>query len=267
MVRKISVIIFILIVCSACEFKLQPSHGADSNDVIEVCRYDRLESRYLTTGDFSALQQMETGYPMETRTLIENVLRLGLVNDPDINNKFLTYFQDSTLQVLISDAEAEYANMDDINSQFNSAFTSLKKHLPDIKVPKIYAQISALDQSIVVGDETIGISLDKYLGENYLLYKKYYNLQQRKSMNRSNIVPDCLNFYLLSLYPMQNYETRSQLDRDLHMGKVMWLCNQVMGNKFFNTKYVDMVGHYMSKHKDITTAVLMEMDDYSVFGS
>ena len=70
-----------------------------------VERYDRVQSLYLTTGDFSALQQMNTVYPMQTRTLIEDVLRIGKVNDPEINTKFLRFYQDSTLQSLISEAE------------------------------------------------------------------------------------------------------------------------------------------------------------------
>ena len=42
--------------CSACEFKFKPNEEADAVP-LTVQRYDRLQSRYLTTGDFSALQQ------------------------------------------------------------------------------------------------------------------------------------------------------------------------------------------------------------------
>ena len=56
-------------------------------------RYDRLESRYLTTGDYSALQQMNTDYPTETRTLIEKVLQLGTIEDSEIHHRFLHYYQ------------------------------------------------------------------------------------------------------------------------------------------------------------------------------
>ena len=89
----------------ACEFKLKPNIEDVQNAQIEIKRYDRLESRYLTTGDFSALQQMNTEYPMETRTLLEKVLQLGEVNDPNISHKFLMFYQDSVLQTLLSDAE------------------------------------------------------------------------------------------------------------------------------------------------------------------
>lgn len=107
---------------SACEFKYKFKPSVDNvMTALTVQRYDRLESRYLTTGDFSALQQMNTDYPIETRTLIEKMLQLGTITDANISNRFLMFFQDSTLQALIADAEAEYANMDDINTQLEES--------------------------------------------------------------------------------------------------------------------------------------------------
>lgn len=249
---------------ASCDMKMKWDEDDEPNTVV-VKRYDRLESRYLTTGDFSALQQMNTNFPMETRTLVEDVLQLGEVNDPEINTTFLNFFQDSTLQLIITDAEAQYAKMDDINEQLTADFKKLQKMLPGIELPTIYAQISALDQSIVIGDKAIGISLDKYLGKDYPLYKKYYNAQQRESMQRKYIVPDCLTFFLLSLYPMDNYDSRTQLERDLHMGKIMWVCNRVMDRHFFNTIYVDSIENYMRRHPHVTVKQLLEKDSYTDF--
>ncbi len=246
---------------SACELRLKPFEE-ESEHRMEVFRYDRLESQYLTTGDFSALQQMSTEYPMETRTLIEDILHIGEVNDPQINKKFLTFFQDSTLQMIVSDAESQYANMDDINQQLNKAFFNLKGRLPDMPLPQVYAQIGALDQSIVIGNQSIGISLDKYLGEDYPLYKKFYSASQLKAMSRRYIVPDCLSFYLLSLYPMPDFEQRSQIDRDLHIGKIMWVCNQALEYKFFRSKYINMVDNYMKRNKDLTLDSLLRNNDH-----
>ena len=246
---------------SACELRLKPFEE-ESEHRMEVFRYDRLESQYLTTGDFSALQQMSTEYPMETRTLIEDILHIGEVNDPQINKKFLTFFQDSTLQMIVSDAEPQYANMDDINQQLNKAFFNLKGRLPDMPLPQVYAQIGALDQSIVIGNQSIGISLDKYLGEDYPLYKKFYSASQLKAMSRSYIVPDCLSFYLLSLYPMPDFEQRSQIDRDLHIGKIMWVCNQALECKFFRSKYINMVDNYMKRNKNLTLDSLLRNNDH-----
>ena len=94
-----------MLLCVACEMKLKSND--DAQDKIEVVRYDRLQSRYLTTGDFSALQEMNTEYAIETRTLVENVLKLGAVYEPDINSRFLNFYQDTVLQTVIADVETQ----------------------------------------------------------------------------------------------------------------------------------------------------------------
>lgn len=258
----IIIIAALVLLSSACEFKFKPNEEFVAEPLC-VQRYDRLESRYLTTGDFSALQQMNTDYPIETRTLIEKMLQLGTITDANISNRFLMFFQDSTLQALIADAEAEYANMDDINKELKKSFGRLQDWLPEIKQPVFYAQIGALDQSIVIGESSVGISLDKYMGSKYPLYKKYYNAQQRSTMNRNNIVPDCLTFYLLSIYPMDDFDNRPQLDRDLHMGKIMWTVNRAMNREVFNTRYVKTINDFVKRNPRITVKQLLEDEDYS----
>lgn len=263
--RKIYYMLLVAVLfLASCEFKLRPNNDDDDASAIKVERYDRLESRYVITGDFSALQQMNTEYPIETRTLVEKMLGIGEVSDHDISERFLRFYQDSTLQTLVSDAESEYASMDDINARLRKAFGKLKEWVPDLPLPRVYAQIGALDQSIVVGDRTIGISLDKYMGAKYPLYKKFgYTNEQLETMGRDHIVPDCVSFYLLSLYPMSNYDSRSQLEKDLHMGKVMWVVNRALGENFFDTDYVHIVNRYMHRHPQVTIAELLSTDDYS----
>lgn len=256
------IILLVITICSGCEYKLRPNDDIDSKK-IEIKRYDRLQSQYLTTGDFAALQQMNTEFPMRTRTLIEDILHIGEVDDPEISKTLLKYYQDSTLQVIMTDVEVEYANIDDINKSLNDAFNKLKTYIPDILVPEFYAQIGDLEHSIIIGDGMVGISLDKYMGENYPIYRQYYNHGQRESMTRANITPDCICFYLLSLYPLNNLENKSQLERDLHSGKIMWVSNLVVGKYVFQTKYVDCIDSYMRRNATRTVQQLLLNNDYN----
>lgn len=264
-VRKIYFILLaVLLVFSSCEFRLKSNDDDDDASLMKVERYDRLESRYVITGDFSALQQMNTEYPIETRTLVEKMLRIGEVSDHDISERFLRFYQDSTLQTIVNDAESEYASMDDINQELRKAFGNMKKWVPDLPLPRVYAQIGALDQSIIVGDKTVGISLDKYMGAKYPIYQKFgYTPEQLETMGRNYIVPDCLSFYLLSMYPMSDYDSRTQLEKDLHMGKIMWICNKALGQEIFDTDYTRIVGKFMHRHPNTTIAQLLSTDDYS----
>lgn len=255
----------VLLVCLSCEFNLRSKTDSASENVVSVDRYDRIQSLYLTTGDFSALQQMNTVYPMQTRTLIEDVLKIGRVNDPEINTKFLKFYQDTVLQALVNEVEQQYVTMDDVNSGLTDAFSKLKKEIPDLQYPEVYAQIGAFDQSIIVGNNTLGISLDKYLGTDYQLYKQYYPESQRVLMKRDMIVPDCMAFYILSLYPMPHDKQPSQLECDLHMGAILWVVNHITCKKTFSSKYVDAIDRYVKCHKGTTMVQLLECRDFSQF--
>ena len=141
--RKIyGILVFIMLVCFGCQWQLKPNNDDDLTSV-SIARYDRIESLYLTTGDFSALQQMNTYFPMQTRTLIEDVLRIGKVDDPETNSRFYRFFQDSTLQRMLIDVQQEFADMDDVNEELVSAFERLLSEMPALEIPHIYAQIGS----------------------------------------------------------------------------------------------------------------------------
>lgn len=251
--RKVySILLMSMVLCVACQFKLHTGDDDAQSPLMEVVRYDRLEYRYLTTGDFSALQEMNTEYPIETRTLIEDVLKLGTATDPEINTKLLKFYQDTTLQTLIADAETMYAQMDDLNQELNSSFTRLKRWFPDMELPQVYSQISSLDQSIVVGNDAVGISLDKYLGEDYPLYKQFYSPAQRKQMTRQMIVPDALTFYLISVFPLKDFDNRPQEERDLHVAKLQWIVNQALERRAFHSALVTKVDNFMRRHPQMS---------------
>ena len=125
-----------------------------------------------------------------------------------------------------------------------------------------------MDQSIIVGNNTIGICLDKYLGADYPLYQRVeygYKPEQLQMMTRRYIVPDCLGFYLLSLYPMPKNRPLSQLERDIHIGKMQWVVNQAMREEVFKPLYVKMVDRYMRHHPDTSFDHLLSNNNYSDF--
>ncbi len=258
--RKVYGFLFALMMfCVGCQWQLKPD-DADSQKV-EVKRYDRIENLYLTTGDYSAMQQLNTTYPNQTRMLIEDVLKLGKVNDQDINTKFLSFFQDSTLQTMLSDVQQEFADVDDISKELTSAFTRLQEELPELVIPEVYTQVSSFDQSIIVGNNTLGISLDKYLGADYPFYLEHYTEEQRRMMVRSMIVPDCLGFYILSLYPLSSDQLASKTARDRHMGKIQWIVNKVTDRVVFDNTHVLHIAEYMKNHSSVSVDQLLRAAD------
>ena len=250
-----------MMVCLGCQWQMRSSGDSSESEEMTIERYDRVESDYLTMADYAALRQMNTDYPTETRMLIEDVLQLGRVDDPDINTRLLVFFQDTTLQTLLSDIRREYANMDDVNRELRASFNRLHAMLPHLELPRVYTQIGSLDQSIIVGDGMLGISLDKYLGSDHPLYYRYgYTERQRTMMSRQYIVPDCVAFYLLSSYP--SADTLSHEQQLHHMGCIQYVTNKAVGRNVFNNEHVRGVAEEMNNGKYSSIDELLNSSRY-----
>lgn len=234
-----------------CQWNLKSTDRQEPSDTLKIERYDRIETLFLTTGDYGALKKMNTDFPAQTMTLVETVLGLGAMDEPGINDCFYEFYQDSTLQKLLLDVSMEFDKMDDIDVELASAFDRLHQHFPHLQLPHVYTQVSALSQSIIVGNGLLAISLDKYMGENYPLYLRFgYTEQQRRMMTRQYIVPDCVGFFLLSAFPVNG-------DAGEHRARLQWVVNAIVGRKVFDDEQIAQVEHYMQQHKDLSFEQLL----------
>lgn len=223
----------LMLLLVSCHFNMDEKKKEGNETEISVIRFDKLLNEYVELNSFSALQKMNTEYAVETKLLIEDILGLGQVNDNNINGRLKAYFSDPTLQALMKDALVKYDDMEEVEKGLTYGFKKLKEEVPSIKIPSVYAQFSALNESVVVGDSILGFSVDKYMGEDYPLYKRYYYDYQRKSMNPNRIIPDCFSFYLMSEYPFPMDGNRTLLDMMMHFGKINYVVSKIMGYKSF----------------------------------
>ena len=254
-------LIVAMAICVGCQWNARVPEEDNGDEGMVIERFDRVESVYLTMADYAALSQMRTDYPLETRMLIEDVLKLGAVNDVDINNRFIVYFQDSTLQAIIEEVNRQYSDLDDVESQLGNAFDRLRQMMPALEVPRVYTQVGSLDQSIVVGNGLLGISLDKYLGANHPIYIRYgYTEQQRLTMTREDIVPDCLCFYLLSFYPLAPEDEMSAERRFWHISKIQCLVNEVLGRRHFSNETITLLEQYRRQHRSLPASDFLQLD-------
>lgn len=154
--------------------------GQPEDGTVKIERFDRVVNEFVHTGNYSSWQQLTIDYPQETSLLVERVLQLGTLENESIGDTLRTFFNDSALQVLRGDVDHRFADLTVFEKRLQGALRSLAEKCSDFETPRVYAQVSALNQSIVVGDSTVGISLDKYMGTDYPLYRKYFTECQRQ---------------------------------------------------------------------------------------
>lgn len=229
-IRKDDILLILLsLLFASCRVgKAEPVADPMEEEGISVVRYDKLLDEYVRFNSFSALQKMNLEYALPTKLLIEDVLAIGQVSDDHIFQRLKTFYSDTTLVRLIEDVEAKYPELESVEKNLTKGFGKLQKEIPDIMIPMIYTQISAFNESIVLSDSVLGISLDKYMGEDYPLYKRFYYNYQRRTMRPDRIVPDCLVFYLMSQYPFPMDYSRTLLDVMMHYGKINYVVQHLL---------------------------------------
>ena len=78
-------------------------------------------------------------------------------------------------------------------------------------------------------------------------------------MTRDFIVPDCIGFYLLSLYPKPTDPTLSKSEMDMHMGKIQWVVDKILKkNNFSKLSTVLLVDNYMNANSQVSYERLMQ---------
>lgn len=227
-IRKFALLIIGCLSLISCEINWERIVGFGQEEQISVIRYDRLQTESVYLNSFHAQQQMNTRYVRQTQILIEEILTLGQISDQGINEKLQAFYSDTTLMTLMKDVEKQFPNLTKIEEGLGEGFARLQKEIPTIRIPEVYTQISALNESIVVGDSLLGISLDKYMGTDYPLYYRYYYDYQRKSMSPDRILPDCFRFYLLGSYPLPDNSRRTLLDILIHRGKINYAVQKIL---------------------------------------
>lgn len=251
--RRIIFILLSVIVFSACHTGGRKDDPSDNVD-IRVFRYDRLQYEATVLNSLLAWQKMNTEWSHATRLLIEDVLEIGTVDQPDIYERMNVYFSDSALVELMEDANKKFRDISEIEKDLTKGFRKLKEELPSLPLPRVYSQISALNQSVVVTDSLLGFSLDKYMGSDYPLYKRYYYSYQRRFMSPARIVPDCLIFYLQGQYPFAWEEGhRTLFDIIMYRGKIAWIAEHVLGSDKLGALalgYTDEELGWCGKNKD-----------------
>ncbi len=196
---------------------------------IDILRYDKTQYEYIEFHSFDAAQKMKSEYYPMTKLLVEDILRIGSIADDDVLAKLRDYYADSLLVRLVEDAQNKFTDITAIENDVGQAFASLAKHLPAVRIPRVYTQLTALNESIIVADTLLGISLDKYMGADYPLYPMFYYAYQRKTMTPERIGNDCVMSLLGSSYPFDKRQMPNLCNLMLHFGRIAYATAQITG--------------------------------------
>ncbi len=219
--RKILSILIFFSLFSCSENSSIKCFDVKESSSVQIVRFDKAVHSVIENSSLSD-KELRDVYPVFYPIYIESILGLGNVDSIDCVKKMMEYFSNPDFQSLYRDVESTFSNINEIQKDLKTAFHRLQIYLPQLKIPTFYVHVSGLNQSVVVGEGFISLSLDKYLGENYPLYQNSFYSYERKSMQSSFILKDYLAAWYFSEYPLSAHKP-SLIDQMLYNGRLYYL--------------------------------------------
>ena len=217
-----------------CNFNKQEKRKADLSGIDFEVKIERFDKDFWSLKDSknqkADLEKLFEKYPEFAPLYFIHILVLG-ENIDDIAEILPDFFAHKDVNELYPDALKKFDNVKDLEKQLTDAFRRGKYFFPKVPTPKILMHISGLNQSIVVDENLISISIDNYLGEKYPLYGQIgiYNYLTQ-NMRREKVASDYIFAWLSTEFPYFS-EQDKLLDEIIYKGKILYITSLLMKNE------------------------------------
>lgn len=223
-----SLLILLLIFIFSC--KTGPKKPDISNIELNV-KILRFEQELFALKKDPDLDRLRKRYAEVLPLYSNKVIGLGDSNDPNYMEYLNQFLTDSTMTLVADKVAENFPTLEKEEKELENAFKHLKYYFPNKTIPNCYSQISGFNQSIVVAQNLIGISLDKYLGKDCEFYSYLGTpMYARENMIPERIAQDVILAYALTEFPFKPLKD-NLISNMIYQGKIRYFIQAMMPDK------------------------------------
>lgn len=157
--------------------------------------------------------------------LFSMVINTGDVNEDSFGDFLLRFCSDRQNNEVYDLTMKKFPEVKTLEAGLQDAFRHYRYYFPNKKVPAVFTCITGFNNSIITGDSSLGISLDRYLGADCSYYPRlniYKYIAAR--MTPENIIPDCMYGWGASEWDFASikYPADNTLSEIIHEGKLKY---------------------------------------------
>ena len=228
--KKIFLIVLCALALTACQHgrTYWPKDSNMEQQTVDIVRFD---NALLNVHEASVAQDIRVLYdefPVFMPLLVEDILGIPSADTAYLEQALPEFLNDTLYGFKQTNAreQALFADVSDLQSSLNKAFTRISYLYPESEIPTLYLFVSGFQTPIYFGDELIGIGADMYLGSDYEYYNRVVYEYQKQTMRKECIPVDVVSAYLFRTLPYTSTKSRL-LDQMMYRGKIMYLTAQI----------------------------------------
>lgn len=234
-------LVFTIVSLIGCSGTIKSDNNTNPNKKISILRLDKDIYNYLQQPGKDKEASLREKYPI----LLPAFGRIAMDNsDPETFFTTLKeYFAHPTLMQIYKDAISTFGDVSLYEEQLSDASTLAGKYLPNKKLPEFAMHVSGFRENVIVLNNLISISTDKYLGTGYNAYKGFFQQYELQQMKPEYIVRDYMKAWLMSDIIKPNTDNQDLLSAMVAEGKILYTLSVLLPNQDKN----DIIGYTPSQ--------------------
>lgn len=237
--RKYAYIVAILFSFIACSSTAK--REVSPEDKVSIIRFDKEFHSYLKNPKFETENLLKAKYPALLSAF--GLTTVGLTLESGGNDFYPTlreYFGHPMLTQIYEESIKTFNDVSSYEEQLTQANSLIAEHITTKRLPKLSMHVSGFKENVIVLEDMISISSDKYLGSNYAGYKGFsFEPHQLQQMQPKMIVRDYLKAWLISDVRKKDNSPENLLSVMVEEGKTLYILSVLLPQ--YNT--YDLIGY------------------------
>ncbi|MFV0418469.1 MAG: hypothetical protein ACK5KT_07040 [Dysgonomonas sp.] len=219
--KNISYILaFIIVSLISCSGTVKSDNPRVGKEKVAIIRFDKDVYNYLQQPDSEKEVALKEKYPI----LLPAFGRIAMENS-DAATFFPTlkeYFSHPMLMNIYKSAIMTFDDVAKYEDELSTANALIAEYFQGKKLPQLAMHVSGFRENVIIINNLISISSDKYLGSDYIAYQEFFQPYERQQMQAKYIVRDYLKAWLMSDIIKINAESENLLSAMITEGKVLY---------------------------------------------
>lgn len=222
---KICILFVTLFMLFSCEKR---KYDVDVDNIEVEMQINRYENELINLSKEQDIEpaffDLYAKYPEMTEVFFTQILPCGYIKNPNFR-KINGFVNDSNVQAIIADVQAEFKTTSSFDEKLTNAFKHYKYYYPNDTLPRVFSTITGFSVSAFTYTDLLVISLDRYLGADYIHYpSRLIPEYMKRRMDKEYIASQAMKALFAKKYPAELQTQENMLSQMIWMGKqLFWL--------------------------------------------